>query len=161
MVAESDLSHDYAEIYTPNREKIDWEASGKPPTPPLHRFPSWESRIYQVANEGLSNSLPGHTDKHFRNVARAGPYMASSGYCDISCPVYATVKGVSNLRVRSIEQIDNLVLTRAFDCREQVKFDQVLSAATRPMIHQMVKTIKVILLSTQEQLIVVLIIQVN
>ena len=62
--------HDYAEIYTPSKEKVPWSnGSGerhgqppsyggsasddpdddcKPPTPPLHRFPSWESRIYQV-----------------------------------------------------------------------------------------------------------------
>lgn len=90
---DSDLTHDYAEIYTPSREKLDWDSNGKPPTPPLHRFPSWESRIYQVANEGLSNSLPSHSDQSFR-IPPSVPYAASSGYCDISCPVYATVKGV-------------------------------------------------------------------
>lgn len=89
---DSDLTHDYAEIYTPSREKLDWDSNGKPPTPPLHRFPSWESRIYQVANEGLSNSLPSHSDQNFR-IPPSVPYAASSGYCDISCPVYATVKG--------------------------------------------------------------------
>ncbi|KAJ7422083.1 pleckstrin like proteiny, MyTH4 and FERM domain containing H2 [Willisornis vidua] len=31
-------------------------ASNKPPTPPLHRFPSWESRIYAVAKSGLRMS---------------------------------------------------------------------------------------------------------
>jgi hypothetical protein len=29
----------------------------RPPTPPLHRFPSWESRIYQVADEGKPKKL--------------------------------------------------------------------------------------------------------
>lgn len=29
----------------------------RPPTPPLHRFPSWEAKIYQVANDGLATSL--------------------------------------------------------------------------------------------------------
>ncbi len=61
--------HDYAEIYTPSGEKMPpWlkangEAGGlsvttKPPTPPLHRCPSWESRIYRVAtsNEGFTVS---------------------------------------------------------------------------------------------------------
>lgn len=49
-----DEIHDYSEIYTPSRDQTTWpaadvEANGeKPPTPPLHRFPSWESRIYQV-----------------------------------------------------------------------------------------------------------------
>ena len=58
--------HDYAEIYTPSREggaqgivpvwptvnppaAIQEEATTpRPPTPPLHRFPSWEAKIYQV-----------------------------------------------------------------------------------------------------------------
>lgn len=86
------MTHDYAEIYTPSREKLTWDTNGKPPTPPLHRFPSWESRIYQVANEGLSNSLPSHSDQSLR-IPFSSQY-GGSGYCDISCPVYATVKGV-------------------------------------------------------------------
>uniref|UniRef100_A0A8C3LFX7 Pleckstrin homology, MyTH4 and FERM domain containing H1 n=1 Tax=Chrysolophus pictus TaxID=9089 RepID=A0A8C3LFX7_CHRPC len=32
------------------------EPGGKPPTPPLHRFPSWESRIYAVAKSGMRMS---------------------------------------------------------------------------------------------------------
>lgn len=102
---ESDIAHDYAEIYTPSREKLPWDkACNKPPTPPLHRFPSWESRIYQVANEGLSaapaepalnavaapsSTAAGATIVHPTRV------VTSQGYCDISVPVYATVKGVS------------------------------------------------------------------
>lgn len=43
--SDPDLAHDYAEIYTPSREKVPWPRA---PTPPLHRFPSWEDRIYQV-----------------------------------------------------------------------------------------------------------------
>ena len=47
-----DEIHDYSEIYTPSHEGTTWptqQTNGeKPPTPPLHRFPSWESRIYQV-----------------------------------------------------------------------------------------------------------------
>lgn len=49
-VADEDESHDYAEIYTPSKERLpQWvEDNGqddvnKPPTPPLHRFPSWVS----------------------------------------------------------------------------------------------------------------------
>lgn len=78
-----------------------WEcnknANGKPPTPPLHRFPSWESRIYRVANEGLSNSAPPYSElsSHLpQSVSFTG-----SGYYDVSCPVYATVKGVSECRI--------------------------------------------------------------
>lgn len=49
----SEAIHDYAEIYTPSREGINWAQAGgqeapRPPTPPLHRFPSWEAKIYQV-----------------------------------------------------------------------------------------------------------------
>lgn len=45
--SDPDIAHDYAEIYTPSREKVAWPRA---PTPPLHRFPSWEDRIYQVSN---------------------------------------------------------------------------------------------------------------
>lgn len=48
--SDPDLAHDYAEIYTPSREKVAWPRA---PTPPLHRFPSWEDRIYQVENQIL------------------------------------------------------------------------------------------------------------
>ncbi|XP_034239350.1 uncharacterized protein CG43867 isoform X3 [Thrips palmi] len=109
-----DMSHDYAEIYTPSRERSPWvaaadgstssgSASGrstpKPPTPPLHRFPSWESRIYQVAAEGLqvhsSCSNPNSNDSTNNNS------KIPSGYCDISVPVYATVKGRAS-QIRSM-----------------------------------------------------------
>lgn len=50
----SETVHDYAEIYTPSREGVNWNQGNgsveapRPPTPPLHRFPSWEAKIYQV-----------------------------------------------------------------------------------------------------------------
>lgn len=93
---DTDVSHDYAEIYTPSREKVQppWEVA-RPPTPPLHRFPSWESRIYQVANEGLATSTL-QTDSTNNNHN-----PPSQGYCDISVPVYATVKGVCLMFVSS------------------------------------------------------------
>jgi len=100
---ESDIAHDYAEIYTPSREKLPWDkACNKPPTPPLHRFPSWESRIYQVANEGLSAAPTEPTTTAVATsssttaaVVHPTRVVTSQGYCDISVPVYATVKGVS------------------------------------------------------------------
>lgn len=76
-----DAVHDYAEIYTPVSEmpqpvwlphskeplplppstgddgdSMQQQSGGKrrPPTPPLHRFPSWEAKIYQVAKDGLA-----------------------------------------------------------------------------------------------------------
>ncbi|CAN7994750.1 unnamed protein product, partial [Ixodes pacificus] len=61
MVSAEEEHHDYAEIYTPSRELADFEgcprSGGRPPTPPLHRFPSWESRIYEVAVNGITQSL--------------------------------------------------------------------------------------------------------
>ncbi|TSN67090.1 Pleckstrin homology domain-containing family H member 1 [Bagarius yarrelli] len=78
-------------------ELLDPEAL-KPPTPPLHRFPSWESRIYAVAKSGMrvSEASPGA-----RNTARvftfpqypaAGPFT-NLIYKNISIPVYSTLKG--------------------------------------------------------------------
>ncbi|KAI5732217.1 hypothetical protein M8J77_023476 [Diaphorina citri] len=93
---ESDIGHDYAEIYTPSREKLMWDDTDlKPPTPPLHRFPSWESRIYQVANEGLSVASGNEEDDVNRTVT------SSQGYCDINVPVYTIVKGRAS-QIRSM-----------------------------------------------------------
>jgi len=41
--------HDYSEVFEskPTLEK--------PPTPPLHRVPSWEKRIYKIASNGIKN----------------------------------------------------------------------------------------------------------
>uniref|UniRef100_A0A1Y1LP69 PH domain-containing protein n=1 Tax=Photinus pyralis TaxID=7054 RepID=A0A1Y1LP69_PHOPY len=86
--SDPDLAHDYAEIYTPSREKVPWPRA---PTPPLHRFPSWENRIYQVAADGLT--LTGTTPSD------VGPEQA--GYQDIPVPVYATVKGRAS-QIRSM-----------------------------------------------------------
>lgn len=176
--SDTDTAHDYAEIYTPSCEKMPaWMknnpalmASGgtstttttseiggvpRPPTPPLHRFPSWEAKIYQVANDGLagaaengstsrdshnqqppppppdiqestsagnshSNTLNNvghgrHTPASLNDGATPGtPQMptrqqqtASGGFCDISVPVYATVKGVS--RGNTVESIPNKI----------------------------------------------------
>uniref|UniRef100_A0A8C5NZJ6 Pleckstrin homology domain containing, family H (with MyTH4 domain) member 2 n=1 Tax=Jaculus jaculus TaxID=51337 RepID=A0A8C5NZJ6_JACJA len=38
------------------RDSAKKAACPKPPTPPLHRFPSWESRIYAVAKSGIRMS---------------------------------------------------------------------------------------------------------
>lgn len=122
-----DPAHDYAEIYTPSREKQPiWlkDSSAGPasvvsstftsdlaidgnttraPTPPLHRFPSWEAKIYQVANDGLTtgencNSQDQDSthplDDTTDNGGSRAQRTASGGYCDINVPVYATVKGV-------------------------------------------------------------------
>lgn len=125
VISDSDTAHDYAEIYTPSREKVPiWIKGGppstggssttsesvaelgtpRPPTPPLHRFPSWEAKIYQVANDGLAGD--GSETQEQETVPTVGvttrqQQTASGGYCDISVPVYATVKGRAS-QIRSM-----------------------------------------------------------
>ncbi|XP_010210496.1 PREDICTED: pleckstrin homology domain-containing family H member 1 [Tinamus guttatus] len=70
---------------------------GKPPTPPLHRFPSWESRIYAVAKSGLRLSevaAVNDASSCFSNFSRAasGPFT-SLIYRNVTVPVYTTLKG--------------------------------------------------------------------
>uniref|UniRef100_A0A3Q3ESV2 Pleckstrin homology domain containing, family H (with MyTH4 domain) member 1 n=1 Tax=Labrus bergylta TaxID=56723 RepID=A0A3Q3ESV2_9LABR len=71
----------------------------KPPTPPLHRFPSWESRIYAVAKSGMrvSEASPGAEvlDEVMSNLPQypaAGPFTQLI-YKNINVPVYTTLKG--------------------------------------------------------------------
>ncbi|PSN42245.1 Uncharacterized protein C0J52_24802 [Blattella germanica] len=132
-----DETHDYAEIYTPSRERMPWlgagssslanhrdvsqggstsstnsggslslDCAGKPPTPPLHRFPSWESRIYQVAADGLQVVQSGGAadtanNNNNNSVKQSSGSGSAQGYCDISVPVYATVKGRAS-QIRSM-----------------------------------------------------------
>ncbi|XP_018589777.2 pleckstrin homology domain-containing family H member 1 isoform X2 [Scleropages formosus] len=70
----------------------------KPPTPPLHRFPSWESRIYAVAKSGMrvSEATPGSWAP---NRVSSLPQYPVAGlfthliYKNITVPVYTTLKG--------------------------------------------------------------------
>jgi hypothetical protein len=148
----SNETHDYAEIYTPSKERVPWNSGltvanpatrhstshptslagslgsdhhlqhddSKPPTPPLHRFPSWESRIYQAAAEGFSvteqppvsiaslapqptSHHSHHSSSHLQTRPLTNRLSAtgSVGYQDISIPVYATVKGRAS-QIRSV-----------------------------------------------------------
>ncbi|CAL8111752.1 unnamed protein product [Orchesella dallaii] len=92
-----DEIHDYSEIYTPSGDKQDglpFELS-QPPPPPMHRFPSWESRIYEVAAGGLK--LPSREKASSSNeIASASGALhqsCNSLGINISIPVYTTVKG--------------------------------------------------------------------
>ena len=74
-----------------------WFSSGgqkgqqRPPPRPIHRYPSWEDRIYQVASEGMRDATGGGDQIDSKNNN-----AAENGYgSDINVPVYATVKGVS------------------------------------------------------------------
>ncbi|GFY66838.1 uncharacterized protein CG43867 [Trichonephila inaurata madagascariensis] len=118
-----DELHDYAEIYTPNKECSDFytdndecesvitddlvSSAGKPPTPPLHRFPSWESRIYDVAVNGINMSsevieIPVN-DSSNNNESKTSndANNSNAAFTELSIPVYATVKGRAS-QIRSV-----------------------------------------------------------
>ncbi|XP_063625085.1 uncharacterized protein CG43867 [Cydia splendana] len=116
---DGDTTHDYAEIYTPSRERTPaWQGPSvvvqgsrggsstgescasdqpRPPTPPLHRFPSWEAKIYQVADDGLQQSV----EEELSPPPCPRPVHESTSYQNISVPVYATVKGRAS-QIRSM-----------------------------------------------------------
>jgi pleckstrin homology domain-containing family H len=114
------VTHDYAEIYTPSVEKApSWMktlasygsssptstsadyVTAKPPTPPLHRFPSWEAKIYEVAKDGLAGDDSDSQDQDLSTMDSLPKGAVIGGYCDINVPVYATVKGRAS-QIRSI-----------------------------------------------------------
>ncbi|XP_029449186.1 pleckstrin homology domain-containing family H member 2 isoform X2 [Rhinatrema bivittatum] len=72
--------------------------NNKPPTPPLHRFPSWESRIYAIAKSGMQMSEAFSVDLVNRpggsliSCSTSGPYT-SLIYKNLTVPVYTTLKG--------------------------------------------------------------------
>uniref|UniRef100_A0A8C5B2T6 Pleckstrin homology, MyTH4 and FERM domain containing H2 n=1 Tax=Gadus morhua TaxID=8049 RepID=A0A8C5B2T6_GADMO len=80
----------------------------KPPTPPLHRFPSWESRIYAVAKSGIRLSETSCTDPagkvaevlfyisdpSLQSSYPAFVFYTSLIYNNMTTPVYTTLKGV-------------------------------------------------------------------
>ena len=166
--------HDYAEIYTPSKEKLpgpwgqmagpagrnsqqssaggsvsddpDLHDDSKPPTPPLHRFPSWESRIYQAAAEGFSVSEqpPSLSSLTVDGSAVNGAHLrrlSAAGYQDINIPVYATVKGVTIFHLDSINifqfsqffkffsNFSNCFQLAILNCSGPVRFDRCRSAA--------------------------------
>uniref|UniRef100_S4RMZ3 Pleckstrin homology, MyTH4 and FERM domain containing H1 n=1 Tax=Petromyzon marinus TaxID=7757 RepID=S4RMZ3_PETMA len=74
-----------------------------PPTPPLHRLPSWESRIYAIAKSGLRMSGSGSAGAESvvpagRAVSSPVAWASSSPfrnfiYNSVTAPVYAMLKG--------------------------------------------------------------------
>ncbi|XP_054874760.1 pleckstrin homology domain-containing family H member 2 [Amphiprion ocellaris] len=74
----------------------------KPPTPPLHRLPSWESRIYAVAKSGIRLSDTSCTDPASKDPSLQSSYPAfvtytSLIYKNMTTPVYTTLKGKATL----------------------------------------------------------------
>uniref|UniRef100_A0A3Q0S9G6 Pleckstrin homology, MyTH4 and FERM domain containing H2 n=1 Tax=Amphilophus citrinellus TaxID=61819 RepID=A0A3Q0S9G6_AMPCI len=75
-------------------ERSDCDSStpgNKPPTPPLHRLPSWESRIYAVAKSGIRLSDTSCTD------LSTFVMYTSLIYKNMTTPVYTTLKGKATL----------------------------------------------------------------
>uniref|UniRef100_A0A8C3H4I7 Pleckstrin homology, MyTH4 and FERM domain containing H1 n=1 Tax=Corvus moneduloides TaxID=1196302 RepID=A0A8C3H4I7_CORMO len=74
------------------REAVSSEAGaldlgGKPPTPPLHRFPSWESRIYAVAKSGMRLSevaMVNDTSSCCKSVFQKATQISSVPFLDES-----------------------------------------------------------------------------
>ncbi|XP_011711372.1 pleckstrin homology domain-containing family H member 2 isoform X2 [Macaca nemestrina] len=81
-----------------NCDSVKKAACSKPPTPPLHRFPSWESRIYAVAKSGIRMSEAFNMENVNKNSVAALSYTTSGLYTSLiyknmTTPVYTTLKG--------------------------------------------------------------------
>ncbi|GCB67563.1 hypothetical protein scyTo_0010265, partial [Scyliorhinus torazame] len=73
-------------------------SNNKPPTPPLHRFPSWESRIYAVAKSGIRMSEAICTDPSNKCTTFTSSNSTSGSYTGLiyrsmTSPVFTTLKG--------------------------------------------------------------------
>ncbi|XP_037638701.1 pleckstrin homology domain-containing family H member 2 isoform X2 [Sebastes umbrosus] len=84
-----------------SQERQDCDSSA-PPTPPLHRLPSWESRIYAVAKSGIRLSETSCTDPASKDPSLQSSYPAfvmytSLIYRNMTTPVYTTLKGKATL----------------------------------------------------------------
>ncbi|XP_038607130.1 pleckstrin homology domain-containing family H member 2 isoform X2 [Tachyglossus aculeatus] len=84
-----------------------WESAKKapatkPPTPPLHRCPSWESRIYAVAKCGMRMSEAISVDGVCQASGAVTPDSMSGLYTSLlyknmTTPVYTTLKGATQI----------------------------------------------------------------
>uniref|UniRef100_A0A4W3GV47 Pleckstrin homology, MyTH4 and FERM domain containing H2 n=1 Tax=Callorhinchus milii TaxID=7868 RepID=A0A4W3GV47_CALMI len=95
--------YDPSEVQSPEEQHEPGDSppkasNNKPPTPPLHRFPSWESRIYAVAKSGMRMSEafcldPGNKCTGFMSSYSMTGSYTSLIYKNITSPVYTTLKG--------------------------------------------------------------------
>lgn len=104
--------HDYSDIYTPSHELNPFLNANpcevRPPTPPLHRCPSWESRIYQIASTGIKSatSTPTHSMRMIAKKRNTFLQKSSTVLNEYNVPVFATIKGRAS-RIRSIPFTDD------------------------------------------------------
>ncbi|ELW48078.1 Pleckstrin homology domain-containing family H member 1 [Tupaia chinensis] len=109
----------------PGADLEELELGTKPPTPPLHRFPSWESRIYAVAIAGmqLSDVAPG---SDAAGCPSSPPVNASPGpfsglvYKNVTVPVYTALKGRAT-QISSVPFVDESSGSDD-DCSSQASF---------------------------------------
>ncbi|XP_059951941.1 pleckstrin homology domain-containing family H member 1 isoform X3 [Mesoplodon densirostris] len=104
-------------------EEVD--LGNKPPTPPLHRFPSWESRIYAVATSGMRLSEVS-ARSNATCCASSPPALASPGpfsglICkNITVPVYTALKGKAT-QISTVPFVDESSGSDD-DCSSQASF---------------------------------------
>uniref|UniRef100_A0A8C9BR22 Pleckstrin homology, MyTH4 and FERM domain containing H1 n=1 Tax=Phocoena sinus TaxID=42100 RepID=A0A8C9BR22_PHOSS len=104
-------------------EEVD--LGNKPPTPPLHRFPSWESRIYAVATSGMRLSEVS-ARSNATCCASSPPALASPGpfsglVCkNITVPVYTALKGKA-MQISTVPFVDESSGSDD-DCSSQASF---------------------------------------
>ncbi|XP_069773279.1 pleckstrin homology domain-containing family H member 1 isoform X2 [Narcine bancroftii] len=77
-------------------------SASSPPPPPLHRFPSWEGRIYALAKSGMRMSEVTFGAGSLKRLSNL-PASITSGpfthliYKNVTVPVYSTLKGKATL----------------------------------------------------------------
>uniref|UniRef100_A0A8C5DWV9 Pleckstrin homology domain containing, family H (with MyTH4 domain) member 2 n=1 Tax=Gouania willdenowi TaxID=441366 RepID=A0A8C5DWV9_GOUWI len=89
----------YSHMSEVSRQGSDCDSS-TPPTPPLHRLPSWESRIYAVAKSGIrlsDTSCTGSANRSLQSSYPAFVMYTSLIYKNMTTPVYTTLKGKASL----------------------------------------------------------------
>ncbi|XP_051052146.1 pleckstrin homology domain-containing family H member 1 isoform X1 [Phodopus roborovskii] len=101
------------------------ELEKKPPTPPLHRFPSWESRIYAMATSGMQ--LSDVSSQSDAACCTSGPPAlafpgAFSGliYKNVTVPVYTALKGKAT-QISNVPFVDESSGSDD-DCSSQASF---------------------------------------
>ncbi|XP_031211692.1 pleckstrin homology domain-containing family H member 1 isoform X1 [Mastomys coucha] len=102
------------------------ELENKPPTPPLHRFPSWESRIYAMATSGMQLSDVSSRRSNAACCALGPPALAFPGafsglvYKNVTVPVYTALKGKAT-QISSVPFVDESSGSDD-DCGSQASF---------------------------------------
>ncbi|XP_054987136.1 pleckstrin homology domain-containing family H member 1 [Sorex araneus] len=112
-------------VKAPHVDLEEVDLGNKPPTPPLHRFPSWESRIYAVATSGLQLSDVS-SRSNVTCCASRPPALASPGpfsglvYKSVTVPVYTALKGKAT-QISSVPLVDESSGSDD-DCSSQASF---------------------------------------